>query len=139
MEMFVSHDPTVNSVGTITSPLHALNFVKQYHDTPDNGLVSILRLNARKEVIGVTHNKTDMDLAWEVATVHDAVNEKGCVGIIVLYDKMSGNLPATGKEVETFDSLHRKLAAVQLNLIDVLAVGKGRFYSYADERVTWTD
>ena len=126
---------TVSSVGTITSPRHALNFVKQYNDAPDSGIVSVLRLNARNEVIGVTRSESQLNEEWRLSTVYDAVQEKGCVSIVVIYGKPDASLSANGQEVESIGDLHRKLKSVSVSLCDVIAFGTSRFYSFADERI----
>ncbi|MBR6269802.1 MAG: hypothetical protein IKR30_04435 [Bacteroidales bacterium] len=138
MEKLGRNDQTVSTVGTITSPQHALNFVKQYNDAPGSGIVSILRLNAKNEVIGITRSQSDMDSAWRSATVREAVKEKGCAGIIVIYGKTDLGVKALYPDTEKLGDLKRKLGAMSISLIDVIAVCKDRFYSYADERISKT-
>lgn len=128
------NDVTVKSVGTITSPQIAVDFVKRICSAQYTGIITALRLNAKNECIGYTQNRTDLDLAYTLGTVHDAVNEKGCVGIILVYDKEEGLIP-TDKEIEVFDDLHRKLAALQISLIDVITMYGKEAYSFAEERI----
>lgn len=128
------NDVTVKSVGTITSPQIAVDFVKRICSAQYTGIITALRLNSKNECIGYTHNRTDLDLAYTLGTVHDAVNEKGCEGIILVYDKEEGLMP-TDKEIEVFDDLHRKLAALQISLIDVITIYGKEAFSFAEERV----
>ena len=128
------NDITVQSVGTIVSAKMAVDFVKRICSASYTGIITALRLNAKSECIGYTHNRTDLDLAYTLGTVHDAVNEKGCVGIILVYDKEEGLMP-TDKEIYVFDDLHRKLAALQISLIDVITMHGKEAYSFAEERI----
>ncbi len=138
MGQFVRNDQTVSAVGTITSPQHALNFVKQYNDAPGSGIVSILRLNAKNEVIGITRSQSEMGSEWRLATVREAVKEKGCSGIVVIYCKPDLNPGSIFRDTDGIHDLNRKLHAMSISLIDVIAVCKDRFYSYADERISKT-
>ena len=128
------NDVTVRSVSTIVSAKTAVDFVKQICSASYTGLITALRLNGKSECIGYTHNRTDLDLAYTLGTVHDAVNEKGCTGIIIVYDKEEGLMP-TDKEMSVFDDLHRKLSALQISLIDVITMHGKDAYSFADERI----
>ena len=126
----------VKPSGPIVSPMMAVDYVKQYGSMQYTGLITALRLNAKNECIGITRNLTDLDLAYTMATVHDAVNEKGCTGIIIVYDKQDGQpLMPTGKEIEVFDDLHRKLSALQISLIDVITMCGEEVFSFADDRI----
>lgn len=130
------NEVTVASVGTIISPKLAVEFVKRICTAQYTGVITALRLNGKSECIGFTHNLTDLDLAYTMATVHDAVNEKGCESVIIVYDKEEGQpLRPTVKELEVFGDLHSKLAALSISLIDVITMSGRRVFSFAEDRV----
>lgn len=130
-----ANDLTIAQMGLISSPSAAFGFVKQYYETKNTGLVSVLRLNDKSQVVGIAYNKTDIDLAWRAGVVYDATQDQSCSKIVVVYEKPQNRslTSFTQQEVDSFSDLKKKLDAVQVSLVDIIAVGKDKIYSFARE------
>ena len=124
---------TVGDMGRIYTPREAVDLVKDFYVIKNTGLVTVLRLNKNREVIGISHNKTDLDLAWRLGTVHDAVNENGCSSMVVLYDGIGCAKKIREMASDILD-LKSKLNCVGVSLANVISIDRRSFYSWYDER-----
>ena len=124
----------------IDNPQKALNAVRAYYASSDKALVSALHLNEKGELIGVCHNRADLDESWRKGIVYDACREKDCEKVIVLYKSPDDECLPSQDSMKEIAPLKAMLNKVNIQLTDVIEVGvvsleRTIFYSYADESI----